>query len=135
MIFLDTNILVDLTDRGAEWHSWAKNTLARQDRIQIVTNFVALAEFARRFSSALALDSWTRAFPIRVVPLDVSTAFRAGIAFNLYRRRGGPRTAILPDFLIGAHATVLGATLLTRDHARFVSYFPELALITPETEP
>jgi predicted nucleic acid-binding protein len=48
-----------------------------------------------------------------------------------YRHAGGVRRSPLPDFYIGAHAALSGMTLLTRDAARYRSYFPRLALITP----
>jgi len=35
----------------------------------------------------------------------------------------------LPDVYIGAHASVSGMTLLTRDAARYRMYFPRLRLI------
>jgi hypothetical protein len=44
---------------------------------------------------------------------------------------GGNRTSPLPDFYIGAHAQVDGLTLLTRDVARYKSYFPKVKLIHP----
>src|SRR6476659_1846149 len=37
----------------------------------------------------------------------------------------------LPDFYIGAHAAVRGASLLTRDARRYRSYFPSLDVIAP----
>ena len=58
--------------------------------------------------------------------------FLAGQAFKTYRRRGGHRTSVLPDFFIGAHAAVLGAPLITRDARRYRSYFPTVDLIAPD---
>jgi predicted nucleic acid-binding protein len=63
--------------------------------------------------------------------LPYDAAFLAGKSFVAYRRRGGRRTAPLPDFYIGAHAAVCGYRLLTRDVQRFRTYFPAVALITP----
>lgn len=71
---------------------------------------------------------------IDVVPLDDRMAFRAGRAFEAFIRNGGRRGVMLPDLLVGAHAATLGATVLTRDPRRFRTYFPEVELITPETE-
>ena len=66
-------------------------------------------------------------------PLPWPAAFLAGKAFLAYRRRGGARRSPLPDFYIGAHAAVRGYRLLTRDRARYATYFPTLDLIAPAT--
>src|SRR5256885_59806 len=55
----------------------------------------------------------------------------AARAFTAYRKRGGKRSAPLPDFFIGAHALVEGLTLLTRDARRYRTYFPRARLIAP----
>jgi len=65
-------------------------------------------------------------------PLPWPAAFLTGKAFLAYRRRGGSRTAPLPDFYIGAHAAVAGFTLVTRDPRRYPTCFPKLRLISPE---
>jgi predicted nucleic acid-binding protein len=57
--------------------------------------------------------------------------FMAGRVFQEYRRRGGGRTGVLPDFFIGAQAAVLRAQLITRDAGRYRSYFPTVELIGP----
>ena len=54
-----------------------------------------------------------------------------GQAYRRYRQRGGVKTAPLPDFFIGAHAQEAGLMLLTRDTARYETYFPRARLITP----
>ena len=63
--------------------------------------------------------------------LPWEASFLAAKAFAKYRRRGGTKTAPLPDFFIGAHAAVAGMTLLTRDARRYRLYFPKLRIIAP----
>jgi predicted nucleic acid-binding protein len=57
--------------------------------------------------------------------------FLAGKAYLQYRRRGGSKGQVMPDFFIGAHATVEGWPLLTRDARRFRTYFPRLEVVAP----
>jgi predicted nucleic acid-binding protein len=68
---------------------------------------------------------------IAIADMLRSALFLAGQAFKTYRQRGGLRTGVLPDFFIGAHAAVLGAPLITRDTARYRTYFPTVELIAP----
>jgi predicted nucleic acid-binding protein len=63
--------------------------------------------------------------------LPWEAAFLAGKAFLAYRRRGGLKTAPLPDFYIGAHAAVERMSILTRDANRYVLYFPGIEIIEP----
>jgi predicted nucleic acid-binding protein len=65
------------------------------------------------------------------VPLPWEAGFLAAKTFVKYRRGGGERRSPLPDFYIGAHAAVSGLALLTRDPARYRTYFPKLDLIAP----
>jgi predicted nucleic acid-binding protein len=58
--------------------------------------------------------------------------FLAGKAFVSYRRRGGTKLNVLAEFFVGAHAAVLECAILTRDPQRYRTYFPSVALITPE---
>jgi len=48
-----------------------------------------------------------------------------------YRKRGGARTTPLPDFYIGAHAAIDRLALLTRDDARYRTYFPKVEILAP----
>ena len=63
--------------------------------------------------------------------LPSEAAFLAGKCFVAYRKRGGVKSSPLPDFYIGAHASVSRLALLTRDATRYRTYFPKLQLIAP----
>jgi len=57
--------------------------------------------------------------------------WRAAQAFKAYRRRGGARSNVLVDFFVGAQAELDKAPVLTRDTARYTTYFPQVELIVP----
>lgn len=136
MILLDTNILIDLfgTDDhpGAQWSRDAYDRLS--DRGEFACNLIVLAELAAEGAPADVVLEQCDIFRVRIVDLDVDSAFAAGRAHRRYRLRGGTRQAVLADFLIAGHAEAVGASLMTRDR-RIAGYFPDLNLITPETHP
>jgi predicted nucleic acid-binding protein len=68
----------------------------------------------------------------RRASLPWEAGFLAGKCFLRYRRGGGAHSSPLPDFYIGAHAAVTGMSLLTRDAARYRSYFPTLNVVSPD---
>jgi predicted nucleic acid-binding protein len=128
-VILDSNVLIalfqhgqpKLFDRLAEW----------QALCTIHINLVILAEVAPSFAALAEIGSALDRLDIVLTALNREDAFRAGQAFAEYRRRGGERTAILPDFLIGAQAEIRGWPLVTRDRKGFQSYFPGLQIIDP----
>jgi predicted nucleic acid-binding protein len=71
------------------------------------------------------------ALPLVREALPWDAAFMAGQAFRVYRQSKGSKTSPMPDFYIGAHALVSNLQLLTRDAARYRSYFPRLAMVSP----
>lgn len=93
------------------------------------------SEIAVRFSSEADLHIAFQGLTIHRRDIPFSAAFLAGRAHGKYRRAGGVRERTLPDFLIGAHAASQGYALLTRDPARYRTYFPDLELIAPDTHP
>ncbi|HEU0066764.1 MAG TPA: type II toxin-antitoxin system VapC family toxin [Sphingomonas sp.] len=136
MIFLDSNIIIDLIEATSRWSAWARHSVARvAATMPCVTNAVVMAETASHFDDVATQLDYFADVRLGLRDIGPAAAYRAGRAHRAYRRAGGDRSAILPDFLIGGHAVDLGATLVTRDRQRFASYFPDLTLITPETHP
>jgi len=134
---VDTNILIDLlSPADAPMRDWSvRNLKSCHADGSIVFSPIVWAELADprlREVDLLQVFAWLRP---RREDLPFAAATAAGEAHRLYRRRGGGRERTLPDFLIGAHASVAGHRLLTRDAARYRGYFPELDLICPETHP
>jgi len=74
---------------------------------------------------------------ISVEPLSSEAAYAASLAFKAHRSRRALKDPKIPrpDFFIGGHAQAAGAAILTRDARFYRSYFPQVELITPETQP
>ncbi|CAN5310768.1 type II toxin-antitoxin system VapC family toxin [soil metagenome] len=137
MIFIDSNIVIDVLSNDPTWKPWSETQLdAGVDRGGLVIDVIVVGELGRGFSTlAELIDTMGRMF-LEIAPLDVSVSFEAGRRFLQYRRdrTAQDRPRVLPDFFIGAHALTLGIPLLTRDPRLYRRYFPELTLITPETD-
>jgi predicted nucleic acid-binding protein len=101
----------------------------------LVVNAIVWSELAPLASGEASLDAASAKLGFAREPMPWRAAFLAGITHSRYRRAGGTRERTLPDFLIGAHAAVAGHRLLTRDASRYLSYFPDLEIISPDTHP
>ena len=133
-MFLDSNIVIEMLNHDTT-NALPESILADAAASgELLCNLIVVAEVAAGLEQSAALFSTLADLSIAVADLDLATALRAAQAHRLYRRRGGPRESILPDFLVAAHAATLGARLMTHDR-RLSSYFPELTLLVPETHP
>jgi predicted nucleic acid-binding protein len=134
-VLIDANVLLDIMTEDARWLAWSAEAIERAaDRYRLVINPIIYAEISLRYSRIEDLDAALPKGMFDREPIPYEAAFLAGKAFFAHRRRGGPKSVPLPDFFIGAHAAVAGYSLMTRDVARYRTYFPKLPLIAP-TEP
>lgn len=132
MILVDSNVIIDAANPHARDHEWAQARLGELAPGEGVLNPVVASEVAAGMRALAAFERLIQSMQLRLLPIDLSAAFRAGQAFQLWIANGGRRGALLPDLLIGGQAEVLGASILTRDIRRFRRYFPEVVLITPD---
>jgi hypothetical protein len=132
-VLVDSNVLIDVITVDERWFSWSAQALeAAANRHRLVINPVIYAEVSAHYSRIEELDEAldSALFSREAIPYDA--AFLAGKSYLSYRKRGGERRSPLPDFFIGAHAAVAGYHLVTRDAARYRTYFPKVPLIAPQ---
>lgn len=132
MVLVDTNVILDVLENDPAWVDWSITRLAAQARIHdLAINPISYAELALAFEAVEDLDNVIAQMRLIISETPRPALFLAGKAFVQYRRAGGTRTNVLPDFFIGAQAAVMGWPLLTRDARRYRTYFPTVKLITP----
>jgi predicted nucleic acid-binding protein len=132
LILVDTNVLLDLVTDDPVWGGWSQQQLdlaSAQDQLGI--NDIVYAELSIGYARMEELDAMISGAGVVNAAIPRPALFLAGKAFQRYRSAGGRKTGVLPDFFIGAHAVVADMALITRDAARYRSYFPGIMLIAP----
>ena len=129
---IDANVLLDIATADPNWSAWSQEQiLAAAKRGAVYINPIIYAELAPAFANAEDLDRWLDPTVFVRAELPYKAAWLAAQAFVKYRKSGGARSAPLPDFYIGSHAEIEKLTLITRDAARYRTYFPAVTVITP----
>ncbi len=127
---VDTNVLLDIITHDKVWRSWSENTLRKAaEHSTLVINPIIFAEVTMKFARIEDADAALVDFARE--PLPYEAGFLTGKAFLAYKRRGGAKRSPMPDFYVGAHAVVGRMDLLTRDAARYRTYFPALTIVAP----
>jgi len=131
---VDTNVLLDVVTDDPHWAQWS---IAQLDAASLdgplIVNDVIYSELSVGYDAIENLDAFLDESEFRMEPIPRAALFLAGKVFAQYRRAGGSRTGVLPDFFIGAHAAVTELPLLTRDAGRYRTYFPTVRLLMPES--
>ncbi|HLG56072.1 MAG TPA: type II toxin-antitoxin system VapC family toxin [Vicinamibacterales bacterium] len=128
---VDSDVILDVLTEDSEWGDWSSSMLADAAGAgMLVINPIIYAEVSARFERIEDLDEALPLSYYRRLPLPFEAAFLAEQCYVKYRRGGGRRSP-MPDFYIGAHAAIAGLTLLTRDAARYRTYFPSLRIVAP----
>jgi predicted nucleic acid-binding protein len=132
LVLVDTNVILDVIEDDEVWAEWSQGQMdAIAMREDLTINPVIYAELSLAFARIEELEAFVASAEFRLLETPREALFLAGKAFLAYRKQGGTRTGVLPDFFIGAHAAVMDLPLLTRDSARYRRYFPGIQLIAP----
>lgn len=129
---VDSSVLLDFLTHDPQFGAVSRNALRRcASEGRLLACDVVYAEVAFCSASPVALREALEEMGIEFSPLTLEAALAAGSAWKTYRDRGGPRTRIAADFLIGAHALYQADRLLTRDRGFYRSYFRRLRIFDP----
>ncbi len=131
-ILVDSSVILDVFTNDPVWADWSQSMLGQYSQSHsLAINPIIYCEVSVGFQRIEELEDAVKACGFQHLPLPREALFLAGKAFLSYRKRGGIRNSLLPDFLIGAHAAVAGMDLLTRDASRVQSNFPTVKIIAP----
>jgi len=134
-VLVDSNVILDLFEDDKRWANWSESMLDQYaDSYTLSINPVIYAEVSIGFSRIEELEEALTGCGFSLLSIPKEAIFLAGKAFVIYRRQGGQKRSLLSDFFIGAHAAVSNLILITRDAARYRSYFPRVKLITPSPQ-
>ena len=129
---IDTNILLDILIPNPNFCDAAVTAIEDSAAAgSLVICDLVYAELCVSLPSQRACDEFLEDSAIGVESPTRAASFAASRAWRQCRRQGGPRTRILADFLIGAHAQFQANCLLSRDRGFYRKFFPSLTLIDP----
>ena len=129
---VDSSVLFDVLTDDPRHGGSSKQALqdARAGGI-IVACPIVWAEVRAHFKDASVMREAFAGAGIRFDPFDEASADLAGELWAAYRKRGGPRSRLVSDFLVGAHAKLRAQRLLARDRGFYRAFFRGLPLIDP----
>lgn len=129
-VIVDTNVLLDVTGQDENWADWSQAKM-NQYATRLLINPMIYTELCHEAGDWQDVDAILLMLGLRYEELPRQALFLAAQAFRLYRQRGGTKSAPLADFFIGAHAAAMEIPIITRDTARYRTYFPSVTLISP----
>ena len=131
-LLVDSNVILDIVLDDPEWAEWSLRTLSWYGASNaLYINPIIYTEVSIGFKSIEQLENVVERAGFKMLELPREALFLAGKVFLQYRKNKGTWRSPLPDFFIGAHAAVLEVGLITRDVARYSTYYPTVRLITP----
>jgi len=132
-VFVDSCILLDLFTDDPNWAEWSEKILDQYSQTNtLYINSIVYTEVSIGFNKIEEVETAISQLGIKVLEIPREALFLTGKVFLKYRENKGTKNSPLPDFFIGAHATLSKFDLITRDSKKYKTYFPQLKLIHPD---
>ena len=128
---LDSSVLWAIIRRESGHHWWLQTLMEAASVGPLIISPVAFAELAPSTADEGELLEFLARLTITYEPISPAAAHLAGLTFKRYRKAGGPREHLVPDFLIAAHAQTHAQRLAAIDRGYLRKWFPALRLLAP----
>ncbi len=128
---VDTSVLIAIAKHEPDAHAWVEVLADAHGDGDVVICYVVAAEY---FAVLLSEDKFREslgALGLAFSATSLESAQLAGSIFKQYRREGGPREHLIPDFLVGAHAQTQANGIAAIDRGYLRRYFPRLRVLKP----
>ncbi|HEY5895692.1 MAG TPA: type II toxin-antitoxin system VapC family toxin [Chthoniobacterales bacterium] len=132
-VAVDTSVLLVIFKGEPKGELWLGCLQSAAEAASLLVSSVVFAEIRSFFPSDDACRAAFHDLDLRHRALSEEAANLAGRIFRDYRNEGGPRTTILPDFLVAAHAATQADSLATDDRGYLRTYFPHIRILSPTT--
>ncbi len=128
---VDTSVLIAIAIGESDAEAWMDLLIAARFEGELADCDVVAAEFYAVLMDAKKFRRSLRDLGIVFSPTSLAASQLAGRIFKAYRRQGGPREHLVPDFLIGAHASEHAHRIAAIDRGYLRRYFPNLTVLRP----
>jgi predicted nucleic acid-binding protein len=127
---VDTSVIHAILHDEPDGPVWLARLIKARSEGRLICCDVTYAEVAPSFESQDDLNKALANLGVEFDQIGKEAAFLAGQKFLAYRKRGGPRTQMVADFLIGAHAKIQADRLAAADTGYRRTYFSDLIVLT-----
>jgi hypothetical protein len=129
---VDTSVLLDILLDDPQFGRLSERALQEARRSgRLVVCEAVVAELRPALGSSENLKAFLDDLSLEFLPSTQESAEKAGAMYSGYLANKGGAKRVLPDFLVGAHASLMAQALLARDRGYYRDYFREVALIDP----
>lgn len=128
---LDSSVLWAIIKRESGHEAWLDALMVAASEGPLLVCPVVFAELAPSTPDEGQLTDFLTRLGITYDPIQPASAHLASRTFKHYRRAGGPRQQLVPDFLIAAHAQLQADRLAAIDRGYLRQWFPDLVVFRP----